>query len=381
MNNVTLPTLRALAAVEVGPCVSIYMPTCAVGRGAAQDAIRLRTLVESVERTLIDRGMNERATSKFLSRILDLPKDDKWQHRKSSLAIFHSPQLSATFWLPDSLEPACTVRQRFFLKTLLPFQRTPVEFIVLAISRNRVRMLRVDEQSFERLSVPKLPHNMKTALNLQPADRGEQVHSAMHVRRRKEAAVFHGQGGHRETFKNELSEYYRLINHAITPILQKRSCPLILAGVDYELALFRRICDYGFISDKNLCGCFDHLDDRQLCAAARQLTWTSGDEMKHRAVTRYMNQADTCLATDDLEEIMAAVHAGRVDLLLVKAGQDVFGRFDPTNNSIETVDERGPDVDLVELAIEQCLMNGGEVYSVNETLSSKSPMHAIVRYW
>jgi hypothetical protein len=381
MDNVTLPALQSLAAIEVGPCVSIYMPTRAVGRDAAQDATRLRNLVESVERKLINRGMGVRAISDFVSPILELPNDDKWQRRKSGLAIFHSPQLSATFWLPNSLEPACIVRQRFFLKTLLPFQRTPVEFLVLAISRNRVRLLRVDEQYFERLSIPNLPQSMKTALNLQTADRGEQVHSAMHVRRRKEAAVFHGQGGHRDTLKNELSEYYRLINHAIVPFLQKKRCSLILAGVDYELAMFRRICDYGFISDRNLCGSFDHLDDRQLCAAARQLMWTSGDEMKRRAVTRYMNQADTCLATDDLEEIMVAVHAGRVDLLLVKAGQDVFGRFDTTNNSIEYVDERSPDVDLVEQAIEQCLLNGGEVFSVSETLSSTSPMHAIVRYW
>jgi hypothetical protein len=330
---------------------------------------------------LIVSGMDEAEARKFLRPILELPKQSKWKQRGKGLAIFHSRQMSVDYWLDVSLEQACIIRQSFFVKPMLALQRTPLHFFVLAISRNQVRLLKANSNGFERLNPRDLPKNMKQALNLQGADRGEQVHSAMHAALGKEAGVFHGQGGHRDTLKEELIEYFRVIDDAIKPALREATSPLILAGVDYELALYRHVCDSPLLSHEQLCGSFDHLDDRQLYAAALPLARVFGEESQRRAIARYMNQADTCFASDDLEEIMVAAHNGRLDLLLVKSGHDIFGRYDVETKSIEPVDETGPDFDLVEEAIEHCITHGGEVYAVDDELSSPSPMHAIVRYW
>jgi hypothetical protein len=381
MDTITSSTLHSLASVNSDPCISIFMPTSVIGRDAVQDAVRLRNLVNSTERELAASGMDEEAARDFLCPILELPTQNAWKQRGKGLAIFHSRQLSVSYWLGASLDQASIIGQRFFIKPLLSLQSNPLHFFVLAISRNQPRLLKANLNGFVRLNPTGLPKNIKEALNLQGADRGEQVHSAMHANFGKEAGVFHGQGGHPDTLKEEVFEYFRLVDEAIKPVLRGITSPLILAGVDYELALYRRVCDYKFLSDVPLVGTFDYVDDHGLYAASLPLARVFGEESQRRAIARYMNQADTCLASDDLEEIMVAAHEGRIDLLLVKSGHDMFGRFDAETKTIEPVDETGPDFDLVEEAIEQSITHGGEVYAVDDKLSSPSPMHAIVRYW
>jgi hypothetical protein len=197
----------------------------------------------------------------------------------------------------------------------------------------------------------------------------------------KEAAVFHGQGGHRDTLKKEVVAYFRAIDNAIRPIVRESHLPVILAGVDYELALFRSITRYDNVWRDGIVGAFDFLDDRQLFEAALPLAHSLSDEPTRRAVARYMEKADTRLASDDLEEIMIAAHDGRLDLLLVKSNRNVIGRFNVVTKTIEHVEEPDISSDLAELAIEQCVLHGGEAYIVDEKLTSQSPMHGLVRYW
>jgi len=381
MDTITALTLRMLVLKTDGPCVSVYMPTNIVGPDAVQDEVRLRHLVNGAEKKLLANGMDKDSSRRFLGPITTLPAQVAWTQRRKGLAIFHSQQMSFKYWVDAPFNESCFIWHNFYIKPLLPLVRSLLHFFVLAISRNQVRLLSANANGFERLKPPHFPVSMKSALNLQGADRGEQVHSAMHGGTGKGAAVFHGQGGHRDTLKEELVIYVRAISDALRPVLRKSSSPLVLAGVEYELALFRKALDYDHICESQLLGAFDHMDDQNLYDAALALALPFSDEPRKRAVNRYMKRADTLLATDDLEEILTAAHQGRLDLLLVRTGQDVYGRFDTEKGVLERVDEPNLDLDLVEVAIEQCVCHGGEVYAVDEALSSTSPMHALVRYW
>ena len=63
------------------------------------------------------------------------------------------------------------------------------------------------------------------------------MHSAMRGSLGKQAAVFHGQGGHNETHKDDLLQYFRLVDASLETVLRESQAPLLLAGVDYLLPL------------------------------------------------------------------------------------------------------------------------------------------------
>ena len=299
MDVLTISGLRDLISVEDGRCVSIYMPTYPRGREGQQDSVRLKNLVTAAEQQLVEQGMRGVEAHDLLRPILDLQKDAAWTRRKQSLAIFRSEARLVPYWLAILLEEAAIVDRRFHIKRLLPAISTPCQFYVLAVSRNQVRLLRATCRSCERLHVPGLPMSIKEALNLQGADRGEQVHSGgMQGDKGKEAGVFHGQGGHRDTLKDEVVEYFRVINESLRPMLLERPWPLILAGTDYELAMFRNICDYNQLSDEMLYGNFDHVQDHALYQQALPLanTFTKRIEVSRlRSIERW--QTHTWLRT------------------------------------------------------------------------------------
>ena len=264
MNSVAMCDLRELVSSQPGSCVSIFMPTQLAGPDSRQDEVRLRGLVTRAKKLLVDGGILEEHTQELLRPISNLPLGVGWRTRKQGLAVYRSHERFTAFWCDSPLKEGVFVGPQFFIRPLLTLVAPSVDFFVLALSRNQIRLLKATPIGFERLEVEGFPKNMEKALNLQIAERGEQVHTGMHQRLGKEAGVFHGQGGHRDTIKDEVVEFFQVISRALAPILNEHPWPLVLAGVNYELALFRQTSDYSQVVDEELCGNFDFVSDQAL---------------------------------------------------------------------------------------------------------------------
>lgn len=382
MRTVMASDLQALVSHRDGWCISLYLPMHPTGRDGQQDKVRLKNLIAAVEEQLIAKGMRTVAARELLAPVRQLPHDHlAWQHRGRGLAVFRSDGTFRQYWLTTPLAEAAVVDQRFHVKHLLPAVDGNPRFYVLALSRNRVRFLEASLDGFQSLRPAGLPTSIEQALNLQGADRGEQVHSGTRGGLRKEAGVFHGQGGRRDTLKDEVTTYFRQIDSSLRPILCERRDPLILAGVEYELAMFRDASTYSHLSDQALHGGFDHVDDRalyeQVLPVARQI-FNGG---RQQVIAQYGHLANTAKASCDLGKILTAAHQGQIETLLVDHRGELFGRFHPEANSVETVAEREPALDLVELAMAQTIQHRGSVYSVTrDELATASPLRAIFRY-
>ncbi len=380
MDTVTMPDLRELASMKDGWCVSIYMPTYPRADGE-QDGLRLKNLAEATERELIDRGTRSVDAREFVAPLLDLSHHAEWEQRKTGLAIFHSKEKLVHYWLSTPFDETLVVGRRFYIRPLLPALGVNPRFIVLAISRNQVRALKCEGDRYERLSLPGLPTNIEEALNLQTADRGEQVHSGMRGDLGKEAGVFHGQGGHPDTIKEESSEYFRLVDEALRPILRQTPWPVILAGVDYEVAIYRAASDDVHIAEEFLRGGFDYVADQQLYAQALPIARRIYSAERQQAFSKYRTLLDRNRTSDDTEEIISAAHEGKIDTVFVDSSTELFGGYDPEKKSIEILPKRDPMNDLVELTVTQTLQHGGAVYpTTSDEMPEGSPMCAILRY-
>jgi hypothetical protein len=381
METVTEHALRELVVGKGEQCVSIYMPTHPVGREGMQDMPRLKNLVVAAETQLIERGMRRVAARELLQPLLALPQDDDWSSRSGGLAVFRSDELFVTYRSAIAFEEGVNVGSRFHVKQLLPAISEPFGFFVLVLSRNKVRLLQATSNGFKRLQPPGLPSCMERALNLQGADRGEQVHSGMRGDLGKEAAVFHGQGGHRDTIKDELIEYLRVIDNSIRPLLRAQAWPLILAGVEYELAMFRELSEYDHVADEQLHGAFDYVDDRAVYELAMPLARASADTKRRRAIAKYKRLTDTIQATDEIDEIMPAAYDSRIECLLVDVRCELCGHYDPATRLLDLETEVDSAADLVEDAVTQTISHGGNVYAVRDEFPTKKALRAVIRFW
>jgi hypothetical protein len=381
MDTVTERALRELVSAKGERYVSVYMPTHPIGREGMQDLPRLKNLVAAAEARLIDCGMRGVTAREFVQPILALPQHDAWNQRSGGLAIFRSEEVFVTYKSATAFEERINVGSRFHVKQLLPAISEPLEFFVLALSRNSVRLLQATSNGFSRLQPPGLPSCIERALNLQGAHRGGQVHSAMRGDLGKEAAVFHGQGGHRDTIKDEIAEYMRAIDDSIRPLLRAQADTLILAGVEYELAMFRDVSDYAHIADEQLYGAFDYIDDRALYEQAMPIARAFADTKRRRAIAKYKRLTDTIEASDEIDEIVPAAFDGRIECLFVDVRCELCGTYDPATRLLDLEIEADPEADLVEDAIAQTIWHGGTVYAVQDEFPTKKALRAVIRYW
>ncbi len=364
MEKVTVTDLHELVSARSDHCVSIVMPTQSAGRDGLQDAVRLKKLAASAEEQLIERGLRSPVARKFVQPILEVPHNlQAWSSRKQGLAIFRSENVFETFYLDVPLEESVIVDRHFHVKRLLPALNSHPPFFVLALSRGRVRLLRGTWHGCESLRPRDLPVNIEAALNLQTADRGEQLHTGLRGDLGKEGTVFHGQGGHRDTIKDEVAEYFRLVDKALQPVMRDNTWPLILAGVDFELAIFREVAAHVQVNEESLIGNFDYATDDALYERALPLARRSYAKLKSKSLDTLIDFAHTGRASYEIDKIVPAAHQGQVETLFVNPEAAEFGRFHPETNWVEFTTERSQALDLVESATEQTIVHRGTVYA------------------
>lgn len=91
---------------------------------------------------------------------------------------------------------------------------------------------------------------------------------------------------------------------------------------------------------------------------------------------------DTGKASNNLKEIVSAAYYQRVDSLLVAVGQQQWGLFDPTSETVYLHPEKeAGDEDLLDFVAAHTLLNGGTVYAVPfEQIPYSTAVAAIYRY-
>jgi hypothetical protein len=305
-----------------------------------------------------------------------------WASRSRGLAIFLSPELFRAYRLPVEFDESLTVASRLNVKPLLAVADRGERFLLLTLSQNHVRLFEVTRSRIAEITERGLPENKRKALNYAGADRGEQVHSAMRGNLGKEAAVFHGQGGEKDTAKSELRQFFQIVSRALEPVLRKETTPLLLAGVDYLLPIFRQTCSYAHLVEQHLGGNCDLLSRQQLYERSWEIMRPFFDRPRRDTIEKLLASLGTGKASTDTAEVAAAAATGKVDVLLADVRQEQFGAFDTNTSKAVTCSRTcvGSE-DLVNFAIGETLLHGGTVYAAEPPeVSSASAMAAIFRY-
>jgi hypothetical protein len=382
METFDLSELRYMVQTAQPPCISVCMPTNVTGVAAEQDRVRLKNLAVQVGKELEGWLRNVDARP-LVAGILQIPNDqDFWTKRQSGLAVFVDQQSFRRFSVPFPLVEQAVVGKRFEIKPLLPLLASSQRFFVLALSQRKVRLFQATEYQIEEIQINELPQRIEESLNLSGSDRGSQAHFAMKAGHGRQTLVFHGQGGEKDTHKEELLQFFRLIDKALQSQLQDQFAPLVLAGVDYLLPLFREISQYRRIAEIELTGNFDALNPQQIHQNVWPLIQPQLKEKQQRAVDKYQRLAGTGLASDDLSQVLPAAFDGRIETLLIDPLRYHWGVCGPQGREVVVRDIRLPgDADLPGWAATETLMHGGQIYTVDsDELAMSHGVAAVMRY-
>ncbi len=305
-----------------------------------------------------------------------------WEKRSLGLAVFVTAGLLNRFRVPLQLDEMVVVNRRFQVKPLLPLIGANDQYFVLALSQNRVRLLEGHQFGMQEVKVDGLPKDMAQFLNYDSTGRPSLAHAAPRSQPGKSAAVVHSLGGEREPAKDELAQYFRAIDGGLRETLRDQRAPLILAGVQYLLPIYRDISSYAFITKDELPGNPDHLSEHELHTRTWPLIETRVADAQQEAAAKYRKLAGTGKTSDDLRKIVPAAHQGQVELLFVDRAAHRWGVFDPPTGEVterSAAPQRGDD-ELLDLAAVQTLLHRGAVYAVAADQIPSPPAVAVFRY-
>jgi hypothetical protein len=344
------------------------MPILPFGQDVQQNPIRLENLVRQAESQLVDQGVERRMIDDLLAPTRQLIADRLfWQQSDQSLAIFASDGFFKLYWLPFAVEEHVLVSQAFQLRPLLPLL-SDGHFYVLALSKGLVRLFRGTRDSITELEIRDAPTSLAEFLRFDEFEKQNQLHSGMSGRSGERSAIFHGQGDADDSEKDQILRFFQQVDRSIYPYLRNENAPLVLAGVEYLLPIYRRVTTYPHVVDAAINGSHDRSSGEQLHAKAWPIVQPIFEQDALRESERFHKYAATQpqQTLTILRDIVPAAYQGRVEALFAAADQQVWGVFDQASGAV-TIHEAAAlpgDVDLLDSATIQTVLNGGAAYVI-----------------
>lgn len=388
MDFLTRAELEQLMHKEKQWCVSIYMPTHRAGTETQQDPIRLRNMLREAENQLSARGVSTRDVSKMLEPVEALLLDSHfWRHQGDGLAIFLTSNRARSYRLPLNFEELVVVKDRFYTKPLLPFFTGDGHFYILALSQNYVRLLMGTRFRVSEIDLGEVVSSLAETMPSDDHQSNLQLHTSGSTggMAGEGSVTFHGQGGGSdESAKNELLRYFRLVSNGLMEFLQGERAPLVLAGVEYLLPIYKEANTYPNMIDMVIKGNPDLLSADELHKSAWEILEPHFQAAQEGAVAQYQQLAGQASerVTDRLEEIVPAAYHGRVETLFAAIGVQHWGVFNPDTGKIVVHDQmEANDEHLLDLAAVQTYLKGGSVYPLEaEKMPGGKSVAALLRY-
>lgn len=385
MENLTLDQLNELAQETASPSISMFLPTHRVGQDTQQDPIRFNNLIRGAEKQLRSSGMGPREVSKLLMPAEALLSDPYfWMHQYEGLAVFMTSEDFHSYRLPFRVEELLIVARSYYIKPVLPLFTNNGHYYILAISQDEVRLFEGTRHSVGLIDLPDgTPRSLEEALQLDDLQKQFQFRTGT-SQGGMEGSLFHGQGPGDEEQKVWIGKYLNLVDVGLKEIFRQQQAPLILAGVDYLLPIYRRVSEYANIMQEGIAGSPEHLRPEELQEKAWPIVEAYFLLEMEKIVEKYQQLTDTDKATDDIEQIVAAAFYGRVDKLILSVDAQVWGIFNPDTGKV-TFDSQGKsnqdNLELIDLAAMKTLQNGGTVYALDqEEMPTDLPVAAVFRY-
>jgi len=375
--------MKRLAAIEDKVCISMYMPTDPSSATTDEQRIRFKNLLRRAEKTIQDRAPRKKELNTMVEEGRRLLENDYfWRHQSDGLAVFIAPGVFLFYRLPVAFDEMFAVSNRFLLKPLMPMFMADGKFYILALSQAEIRLFSCTRYSVMEIDLVDVPQGIAESLRYDSKHTQLQFHTGTGGGGMR-AAMFHGQGVGTDDRKNEILRYFREVDEGLSEILSDQKVPLVLAGVEYLLPIFREATSYHWVLPEAVTGNPDELRAEELHQKALNLVLPVMEHEQRETEQRYRELAGKGFTAAGIQTVLPAAAFGRVDTLFVALEERLLGTFKRDNNEVTVMSEEDPDAeDLLDLAAVETIQNGGRVYTIKRERMPEehASIAAILRY-
>jgi hypothetical protein len=377
MDSLTREDIKTLIETQGEWCVSLFMPTVRAGAEVQQNPIRFKNLLRNAGDRLSELGMRVPDIEDLLQPAQSILDDlDLWRGNSDGLAVFAASDQMKHYYLPASFDELVIVERRFHIKPLLPLLSHDDRFYILAISQEHIRLLEGTRYSVDEIELVHVPDSLTEALQY------DEYRRLMRTAGSGGAAILHG-GGEQEA-KLEILRYFQIVDRGLRDLLTDKKSPLVLAGVDYLLPLYREANTYNYLLGEALTGNPETLSAKDLHQRAWQIVkpYFEQEQEEYRALYAKLAGRDEERATDNIKQIVQSAQEGRIAALFVPHGVQQWGVYRAHSHNVHVHPTHQPgDQDLFDLAAAQTFVNGGVVYVVDpDRVPGGGLAAAILRY-
>lgn len=373
-----------LAEFRSDCCVTIYIPThqSGVQVNEKQDAILLKNTLKDVANQLSEQGIETARIEQLLTPAYALLQDDQfWGRMGKGLALFIAEDYFKYLKMGATPQQVAVCQKRFHMTPLIPLLTNKTYFYLLVINKQKCKLFRANAFGMEFVDVPGLPEEMMEVKRLSDKDASTFKSG---VSSGSGGANYHGMGGGNPDHKDNIAVYFEAVDDIIyKEVLHAENAPLLLAGVEYLIPIYRSATDYHNVCAESLTGSHEHDETHSLYAQARAIMEPYFAQAQDRALTMFANQKATPLTTSMAKDVIPAAYYGRVSHLFVREGARILGRFDEMNNALDLdLTDEEPLEDLSDMAVIKTLSQGGEVYVLpaEQMPSESTDLAAVLRY-
>ncbi|MEZ4888354.1 MAG: hypothetical protein R3E32_26735 [Chitinophagales bacterium] len=350
------------------PLISIYVPTHRAGEATwnGKDALVLKNKVLEIKKKLNSPkyDLNHAKITSLLEPVVELYENSEfWLNQSDGLAIFLSKDFFKYYHIPKNFNSSFYIGKGFHLTSLVSFIKQKNRFFLLDLNQKHIRLFECMDFSITEIKVKDvMPINIEEALPEEHHSTTLQFHST-----NGNGPIYHGQGGHKSELPIDLEKFFRLINKGVEQLLHDEKVPLLLAGVDYLIPIYKSVSTYNFlIEDRHISGNVQDEDLVLLHEKAILKMQPTFEENKRNLIKKYNEVSNSNLATDELQETVKAAYNGRVDTLFLKENAHSWGSFDEKKQSIVFSESPDDSSDLLNSIAIQCITNGGNIYLLEE---------------
>jgi hypothetical protein len=335
--------LKSLQASPDYPSVSILAPTHRTAPSNKQDPI----LVKNLTRKAIDRlhgELSKREVAAVVKNLQQLVRAVDWEHTLDGLALFASRERSGAFTLPFRVKARTIIDETFATRDLVyAFNRAP-PYRVLVLSQ-RCTLYDAWTAVLDEHRVKPFPmvHRGPGGASKLPG----------------------GQGINRSAVRDEAHrQFFRSVDDAVAALQKANPLPLVVVGVERNLAFYREITRQSEAIVGMLAGNYDQASGSALGKLVWPVFQTGATLRKTEALVQLDKAVGAHRHASGIDQVWRAAAGGKCRALLVEKDFKYPADVSPEGNRLLPYTGQGPASldDAVDAVIERVIDAEGEVY-------------------
>ncbi len=361
--------LRRIADAK-GPCITVIE--------AGGNQAKLQEALKEVENSL-PADKRKELIAPMREHLSKLTEEDK-----GSVVLLRSEDLNEMKITGEELPPMRTVTDAFSLRELIPVFHEAHEFYLLALSRNRTRLLHCTATSAEEVGFPK-----DTPLSLNDSDASDKPDHQQD--KMGSAGPGHGQmkgvmsgvSADADHQPEHMRNFFNSIDKAVHATIKDSGLPLVIVGVERELAIYREVNTYPRLAPTGVLGSPDHFKGGEMHARALRALSTYVEPVMEKTLGELDKLIGTGHASVHAADIVKAAHEGRIAHLFLQESAEYLGTFDEARGKTTHHAANGdaPKHDLMDDATRQTILHGGQVSVLTgRQMPNGVPVCAVYRY-